>query len=398
MLGVSRQVLRAQCTTIPLAVAAAAITVGAYNLPEGNLLPVIRPYTPVSDLSEPGFIDLAIKRYPKGKASIQIHSLSPGDSLFFLGSIKGYPWKLNEFRHITLIAGGAGITPMYQLIRGIFKNPNEKTRVTLIFGINSDSDALFRDEFAKYEKEFPDRFKVVYTVSHPSERSPDCKGYITKDLLHQVMPDSTEKSEKVFICGPPAMEASLLSSSRRGLSSQGVMAEIPSSARIAQMIGITGSFFLSGAISSLSIITVPALLESSATTPLLLQQWRSVFRKGAARAPVVAVVAGVAYGYATYLQSKQDQEYKFTIAAALTTIAIVPFTLIFMSKTNNTLLAGAAGISAIRSDETKTLLIKWLRLNAIRSLLPLVGGMLELWNIAIRSLGANLKSISFQNL
>lgn len=115
---------------------------------------------------------------------------------------------------------------MYQLIRGIFKNPDEKTKVTLIFGINSESDALFRDEFAKYEKEFPDRFKAVYTVSNPSKESHFRKGYVTKDLLQEVISSSQEKSEKIFVCGPPAMEASLLGTSRPGSSSRGILGEL----------------------------------------------------------------------------------------------------------------------------------------------------------------------------
>jgi cytochrome-b5 reductase len=40
------------------------------------------------------------------------------------------------FRHeaVGLIAGGTGITPMYQLIKAIFKNPNDKTKVSLVYG------------------------------------------------------------------------------------------------------------------------------------------------------------------------------------------------------------------------------------------------------------------------
>ncbi len=111
---------------------------------------------------------------------------------------------------------------MYQLIRGIFQNPEEKTKVTLVFGINNDRDALFKDEFAKLEQKFPSRFKVVYTVSNPSEGSPYPRGYVTKELLSRVMSISQEKSEKVFVCGPPAMEASLLGSRRGG----GVLGEL----------------------------------------------------------------------------------------------------------------------------------------------------------------------------
>jgi NAD(P)H-flavin reductase len=44
--------------------------------------------------------------------------------------------KLMGYRHdaVGLIAGGTGITPCYQLIKAIFKNPNDKTKVTLVYG------------------------------------------------------------------------------------------------------------------------------------------------------------------------------------------------------------------------------------------------------------------------
>jgi cytochrome-b5 reductase len=97
---------------------------------------------------------------------------------------------------------------MYQLIRGIFQNPNDKTAVTLVFGINNDRDAIFNKEFSELEKKFPGRFKVVYTVSNPDAGSPYPKGYVTKELLSKVL-SAQEKPEKVFVCGPPAMETSL---------------------------------------------------------------------------------------------------------------------------------------------------------------------------------------------
>ncbi len=58
---------------------------------------------------------------------------------------------------------------MHQLIKGIFKNPEAKTKGTVLFGINGDADALFRGEFAQY-KNYPDRSKVIYTIN-PTEGS-----------------------------------------------------------------------------------------------------------------------------------------------------------------------------------------------------------------------------------
>lgn len=121
-----------------------------------------------------------------------------------------------------MIAGGAGITPMYQLINGIFSNPSDQTKVTLVFGINNDRDALFKGEFRELEKKFPGRFEVVYTVSNPDAGSSYPKGYVTKELLSKIMESEKEKSEKVFVCGPPAMESSLTGSRRGG----GVLEEL----------------------------------------------------------------------------------------------------------------------------------------------------------------------------
>ncbi|KAF4459337.1 oxidoreductase NAD-binding domain-containing [Fusarium albosuccineum] len=178
--------------------------------PQGGWLPVPRPYTPVSASDEPGYLELLVKKYPNGRASGHLHSLNPGDKLLFAAAIRGYNWKPNSYKHITLIAGGAGITPIYQLAQGILRNPNDKTSMTLIFGVNSDEDVLLKQEFEQFTKEFPDRFKAIYTVSHPKEGSPFRKGYVSEELLKEIVPSPTQQDTKVFVCGPPAMEASLV--------------------------------------------------------------------------------------------------------------------------------------------------------------------------------------------
>ena len=112
-----------------------------------------------------------------------------------------------------LIAGGAGITPIFQLTRGILQNPSDHTKITLIYGINSDADALFRSEFDEFEKIYPGRFRAVYTVSNPVRGSTLRRGYVTKNLLEEVLGE--QKSDKVFVCGPPKMEEAL--TGRKGI-------------------------------------------------------------------------------------------------------------------------------------------------------------------------------------
>jgi len=137
--------------------------------------------------------------------SEHLFSLTPGQSLSFKGPIPKYPWTPNKHDHITLIGGGTGITPMYQLLRAIFKNPEDKTKVSLVFGNITQEDILLKEELEKFEKEYPQRFRAFYTLDNPPEDWPYGKGFITKELLKEVIPDPKSPNIKIFVCGPPGL-------------------------------------------------------------------------------------------------------------------------------------------------------------------------------------------------
>ncbi|KAF7302205.1 FAD-binding FR-type domain-containing protein [Mycena indigotica] len=181
------------------------------SFPPGNgrWTPVFRPYTPTSDPDEPGFIEFMIKLYPNGKQSTLMHSLKPGDSLYFF-KVPSVVWKPNQYRRVVLIAGGAGITPMYQLLKGILSNPEDQTQVTLVWGVNSDADLFLKDEFAHLKAHHPAQFQSHYVVSHPVEGSQHEKGYVTKEVLQRVgLAGVGTSGMRVLLCGPPAMENAL---------------------------------------------------------------------------------------------------------------------------------------------------------------------------------------------
>ena len=94
---------------------------------------------------------------------------------------------------------------MYQLARAIFKNPADKTKVTLIFGNLTEPDILLKREFEDLENTFPNRFRAFYVLDHPPEGWMQGKGHITKDLLKTVLPEPKEENLKIFVCGPPGM-------------------------------------------------------------------------------------------------------------------------------------------------------------------------------------------------
>ncbi|KAL1970606.1 hypothetical protein VTN77DRAFT_4250 [Rasamsonia byssochlamydoides] len=187
-------------------VASAILT--KYKPPTGDKA-IIRPYTPVSDEDQPGYLDLVVKRYHDGPMSEHLHSLKVGDQVDFKGPIPKYQWEPNKHKHIACLAGGTGITPMYQLIRAIFKNPEDKTKVTLVFGNVTEDDILLKKELDELENTYPQRFKVFYLLDKPSKDWTGGKGYITKELLKTVLPEPKEENIKIFVCGPPGMYKAL---------------------------------------------------------------------------------------------------------------------------------------------------------------------------------------------
>ncbi|KAI1414910.1 ferredoxin reductase-like protein [Hypoxylon sp. FL1857] len=184
-----------------MAVASALLTKYQY---EGQK-PVVRPYTPTSDEDAKGYIELVVKKYPNGPMSTHLHDMVPGQRLDFKGPIPKYPWSPNKHEHIALIAGGTGITPMYQLARAIFKNPDDKTKVTLVFGNVSEEDILLKREFEDLENTYPNRFRAFYVLDNPPKEWTGGKGYINKDLLKTVLPEPKSENIKIFVCGPPGM-------------------------------------------------------------------------------------------------------------------------------------------------------------------------------------------------
>ncbi|KAL2891629.1 NADH-cytochrome b5 reductase 2 [Ceratocystis lukuohia] len=173
--------------------------------PEGAEKAVIRPYTPTSDEDSKGYMDLVVKKYPDGPMSSHIHNLKPGDKLDIKGPLPKYPWSANKHPEIALIAGGTGITPMYQLLRGIFSNPEDKTKVTLIFGNVTEDDILLKAELDKLENTYPQRFRAFYLLDKPSSSWKGGKGFVTKELLKTTLPEPKQENIKVFVCGPPGL-------------------------------------------------------------------------------------------------------------------------------------------------------------------------------------------------
>lgn len=170
---------------------------------------VIRPYTPTSDPELEGKVEFVIKKYEGGLMSTHIHNLKPGDTLAFKGPILKYKWEANKHKQIALLGGGTGITPLYQLIQEIHKNPADKTKVTLLYGSLTEKDILLKDELDAFAKDRPDQFKFVYFVDKASPNWKGETGYISKEYLEKNLFKASDDNVHVFVCGPPPLYKAL---------------------------------------------------------------------------------------------------------------------------------------------------------------------------------------------
>jgi cytochrome-b5 reductase len=146
-----------------------------------------------------------------------LQELKAGDEVQFKGPIVKYNWEEKQKSNVGMIAGGTGITPMLQVIRRVFHedSTDKKTKITLLFGNQTESDILLKDELDKIAKENPDRFKVVYALDKAPENWTGVSGYITKEVVEANLPGPNEPDTVIMVCGPPPMVKSVAGSKNR---------------------------------------------------------------------------------------------------------------------------------------------------------------------------------------
>ncbi|KAJ5817923.1 Cytochrome b5 [Penicillium robsamsonii] len=166
---------------------------------------VLRSYTPTSNNLDLGKLELVIKCYPDGLLTGQyLESLEVGDKVEFRGPKGAMKYHSGLCKKIGMIAGGTGITPMYQLIRAICEDDRDTTEISLIYANRSEEDILLRRELEAFARGYPKNFKLWYMLDHPSDEWAYGKGYVTAEVMAARLPGPAPDT-KIMLCGPPGM-------------------------------------------------------------------------------------------------------------------------------------------------------------------------------------------------
>ncbi len=128
------------------------------------------------------------------RAGTRVETSGP-EGFFFIDPIR-------DSREVLALAGGCGVTPFRSMMRDIMQTGADR-RFTLLYGITNSKEALFREEFARMEKESAGRIAVRYVLSEPDPAWKEETGFLTAETIRRLSGGVEGKS--VFICGPRAM-------------------------------------------------------------------------------------------------------------------------------------------------------------------------------------------------
>ena len=143
----------------------------------------------------------ATKRISDSHFCQRLKGLKKGDQVVLKLPLGACVYR-DEYKNITFLIGGIGITPVISILEYIVEKKLD-TEVNLFYSNRSEEDIAFKKELDRWQAE-NQRIKVYYTVTECRPKDSGCIfGRIDKLLLSQKACDLNQRV--VYIFGPPKM-------------------------------------------------------------------------------------------------------------------------------------------------------------------------------------------------
>lgn len=201
---------------------------------------IIRAYTPISETGRRGFVDVLVKLYldtkerKGGKMTTALDALPLGHPVDAKGPVGKFEYlgrglcRVNgtaerRVRRFVMICGGSGITPIFQVLRAVMLDKDDRTACTVLDGNRLVEDILCKadlDAFAAMSGS-EEKCRLVYTLTQAPEGEgawTGRRGRIAGPLLEEYAPAPVRGEEGegegeagdslVLLCGPEALEKS----------------------------------------------------------------------------------------------------------------------------------------------------------------------------------------------
>jgi nitrate reductase (NAD(P)H) len=194
---------------------------------------IIRPYTPISQTTDKGFVDVLIKVYADnhervgGKMTKALDAIPVGHFVDFKGPIGKFQYlgrglcaingKKRKVKRFYMICGGSGITPIFQVLRAVMQDKEDTSHCTVLNGNRLVEDILCREDLDTFAKENPEKCNMLHTLTKGPDDWAGLRGRIGAELLGEYCKKEADGESLVLICGPEALEKS----SHKALNEQG---------------------------------------------------------------------------------------------------------------------------------------------------------------------------------
>ncbi len=175
---------------------------------------------------------VTVKRVDQGRVSTYIHTqLKAGDVIEVfppMGNFALVP-DASKARHIILLGGGSGITPLMSILKSVLAaEPN--SRVSLIYGNRDEESIIFKRELEALTEAQPDRLRVIHILSHPSTTWLGMQGLPLRHVILGIVQDLMNADalpKSYWLCGPsPMMDESAAALGFLGVAKDAIHREI----------------------------------------------------------------------------------------------------------------------------------------------------------------------------
>lgn len=158
------------------------------------------------------FLAIVIKRVEGGAVSPylldnlrvgQMVEVLPAAGRFFIEN------SVKFQRHLVMIAGGSGITPIMSMLQAALYN-EPHSRVSLLYANRSKEDIIFHEKLKELQSRFTERFQILHFLSRETEAAP-LPYYpfrLDTDRIPQafsLIPQTPDLSKEYYLCGPNAL-------------------------------------------------------------------------------------------------------------------------------------------------------------------------------------------------
>lgn len=153
---------------------------------------------------------VTVKRIKDGLVSNHLNdNLKEGDTVRVMEPMGVFTthFDANNYRHLILIGGGSGITPLISILRSaLLKEPN--SLVSLIYANRDLDSVIFKDYLSDLENDYGDRLTIKHVLDSPSDDWEGYSGLLSADKLKDILsglPSRDDEFTEFFLCGPTGM-------------------------------------------------------------------------------------------------------------------------------------------------------------------------------------------------